>query len=127
MQATGARIDVEWTKGRPWLDAAHCGDSHRRRPSDLSSQACGNCSTPSPISEWFGEALGGREAIELARSLQPDVLLLDLAMPRISGLDVLRAAHLGRSRARGVVLLTASIDRDDIVVGACGWAPPACC
>ena len=62
-----------------------------------------------------GEALGGREAIELARSLQPDVLLLDLAMPRVSGLDVLQQLTSEVARPR-VVLLTASIDRDDIVV-----------
>jgi DNA-binding NarL/FixJ family response regulator len=36
------------------------------------------------------EASDGKEAIALARQLRPDVLLLDLAMPRVPGLEVLR-------------------------------------
>jgi two-component system nitrate/nitrite response regulator NarL len=36
------------------------------------------------------EASDGKEAIALARQLKPDVLLLDLAMPRVPGLEVLR-------------------------------------
>ena len=62
-----------------------------------------------------GEATGGREAVALARSLQPDVLLLDVAMPRVTGLDVLRELAADQRRPR-VVLLTASIDQGDIVV-----------
>ena len=37
-----------------------------------------------------GEAGDGREAVKLAKELRPDVLLLDLSMPRYPGLDVLR-------------------------------------
>jgi two-component system, NarL family, nitrate/nitrite response regulator NarL len=63
-----------------------------------------------------GEATGGRAAIALAHSLQPDILLLDVAMPHVSGLDVLQElASKDLSRPR-VVLLTASIEPRDMVV-----------
>lgn len=43
--------------------------------------------------EVAGEAANGLEALELARERTPDVLLLDIAMPEVDGLDVAR--HLG--------------------------------
>jgi DNA-binding NarL/FixJ family response regulator len=38
--------------------------------------------------EVCGEAADGRQAIELAKSLRPDVILLDLSLPLIPGLEV---------------------------------------
>ena len=40
--------------------------------------------------EIVGDASGGQEAIEMIRSMQPDLALLDLQMPEIGGLDVVR-------------------------------------
>ena len=61
-----------------------------------------------------GEACDGGEAIEMAQQLKPDVLLLDLAMPRVPGLEAVR--QLGNSvEAIKVILLTAAIEREQIV------------
>lgn len=54
------------------------------------------------------EAADGREALARATELSPDVLLLDLAMPQMSGLEVLRELS-ERAPAVHTVLLTASI------------------
>jgi PAS domain S-box-containing protein len=41
----------------------------------------------------IGQAANGREVIELARSLKPDVILMDINMPEISGLEATQAIH----------------------------------
>ncbi len=38
----------------------------------------------------LGETSNGREAVELCRSLQPDVVLMDVAMPELNGIDATR-------------------------------------
>ncbi len=40
----------------------------------------------------IAEASDGQEALQLIRDLQPDVMLLDISMPKMSGVDVARAA-----------------------------------
>lgn len=54
------------------------------------------------------EASDGREAIARTAELEPDILLLDLAMPQVSGLEVLRELA-GRALGVRTILLTASI------------------
>jgi DNA-binding NarL/FixJ family response regulator len=61
-----------------------------------------------------GTAADGDGAVSLVRSLEPDVLLVDLAMPRLPGLDVLRELQLGGSRTRAV-LLAASIEYPQMI------------
>jgi two-component system, NarL family, nitrate/nitrite response regulator NarL len=62
----------------------------------------------------IGEASDGGEAIKLVKQLGPDVLLLDLAMPRVPGLEAL--AELAKSKAPvRTILLTAQIERAQIV------------
>ena len=64
--------------------------------------------------EVVGEAASGQAAVHMVAELNPDVLLLDLAMPDGSGLEVLRTLHQIRARVR-TILLTAGIERDEIV------------
>ncbi|HWR37519.1 MAG TPA: response regulator transcription factor [Clostridia bacterium] len=61
-----------------------------------------------------GEAADGAEALTLVEKTNPDVLLLDLAMPRVPGLETLRALSTQKSPVR-VILLTAAIDKRQIV------------
>lgn len=76
-----------------------------------------------PGLEVVGEAADGAEAVALARQLEPDVLLLDLAMPRHPGLEALRDLKEGPAGLRTIVL-TASIEKPQIIealqLGACG-------
>ena len=55
-------------------------------------------------------AANGAEAVELAASRQPDAVILDFLMPRLSGLDALQALR-ARGCAAPAVLLTAITDR----------------
>ena len=52
----------------------------------------------------IGEADDGREALELTKRLKPDVLVLDLMMPGLNGLEVARQLHKQAARIRIVVL-----------------------
>jgi two-component system, NarL family, nitrate/nitrite response regulator NarL len=67
-----------------------------------------------------GEAADGQRAVELTRQLHPDILVLDLAMPRLSGLKVLR--ELAKTRpAIHIILLTTKIERPQLLqLGARG-------
>ena len=60
-----------------------------------------------------GEAADAQQAFELTIRHKPDILLLDLAMPRESGLDALRTMP-ELSRSTRVLVLTAAIDKADI-------------
>ena len=52
----------------------------------------GSCSTPRTDLEAVGEAGSAREAVFEARSLKPDVVLMDVVMPGQSGIEVVPAA-----------------------------------
>lgn len=56
----------------------------------------------------------GGEALRAVREHAPDVLVLDLSMPRVSGLEVLRAMHAEGLASRAVVL-AAALDDEDVV------------
>ncbi len=67
-----------------------------------------------PEFKVVGYAGDGIEAATLACRLEPDVLLLDLAMPRLPGMEALRAIAAGATPVRTIVL-TASMTRTDVL------------
>ena len=50
-----------------------------------------------------GEARDGVEAVEFCEHLQPDVLILDISMPRLNGLDAISLVHQVSSRTRIII------------------------
>jgi DNA-binding NarL/FixJ family response regulator len=54
--------------------------------------------------EVVGEAPGGREAIAQARALSPDVILMDIAMPDLGGLEAMPEIHRERPDTRVIIL-----------------------
>jgi len=73
-----------------------------------------------------GEATNGIEALDLVNQLRPDVLLLDISMPRLTGLEVLRRLSKETAPLR-TILLTASVEKSEIIeallLGAHGVVP----
>ena len=59
-----------------------------------------------PDMRMIGEASNGREAVQLHRQLNPDITLMDLQMPDMSGLDAIIAIRTERPAARIIVLTT---------------------
>jgi len=61
-----------------------------------------------------GEAVDGEETIKVVRQLKPQILLLDLSLPKLSGLEVL--AELGKLEIQTrTIMLTAAIEREQVV------------
>ncbi len=84
--------------------------------------------------EILGEALDGAAALRLVRECRPDIALVDIRMPRVSGIDVVRqvAADPALGRTRLVLLTTFADDRyllEAARAGASGYLlksmPPA--
>jgi DNA-binding NarL/FixJ family response regulator len=71
------------------------------------------------------EAADGLEAVALARRLQPDVVLMDIRMPRLDGLEATRRLLDGPTRTRVVMLTT--FDLDEYVFDASPPGPAASC
>src|ERR1700733_11970278 len=69
-----------------------------------------------PELQVVGSAADGDDALRLVAELAPDLLLLDLAMPRMGGLVALRELRDRTTSAR-IILVTAAIDRTEIVTG----------
>ena len=84
-----------------------------------------------PSLRVVAEAADGVEAVDLARRQQPDIVLMDIRMPRLDGLEATRRLLKGPTRTRVVMLTTFDLDEyvfDALAAGASGFllkdAPP---
>ncbi len=74
--------------------------------------------------EVIGEAADGEEAVDSAQKLRPDVILMDLVMPKLDGIAAMRRLHDLLPDAR-VIVLTSFLDEDRLLpaiqAGAAGY------
>jgi NarL family two-component system response regulator LiaR len=77
-----------------------------------------------PELELVGQAADGREAVEQARTLQPDVILMDIVMPRLDGIAAIREIKRANPAARILVITSFAEDEQlfpAIKAGALGY------
>ncbi|HEX9014906.1 MAG TPA: response regulator transcription factor [Chloroflexota bacterium] len=77
-----------------------------------------------PGIEVIGEAADGLEAVDLAGRLQPDVILMDMVMPKLDGIEAIRRITAKRQSARILVLTSFAADEKvfpAIKAGALGY------
>jgi DNA-binding NarL/FixJ family response regulator len=67
--------------------------------------------------EIVGEAGTGREAVQLVRDLRPDVVLMDIRMPELNGIDAIEQIRADPSAQTRIIVLT-TFGLDDYVFGA---------
>ncbi len=60
---------------------------------------------PHPEYQVCAEASNGEEALEKARELKPDILLLDISMPKVSGLDIIERVKRASGKTK-IIMIT---------------------
>ena len=63
--------------------------------------------------EVVGEAGDGRRAVEMARELRPDIVVLDVSMPQLNGLEAAR--QILRSRPQTKILILTMHESDSLI------------
>jgi DNA-binding NarL/FixJ family response regulator len=71
-----------------------------------------------PDLEFVGEASNGEQAVELARQLRPDVLLMDVRMPVLDGIEATRRIAADPASGGVHIIVLTTFDLDDYVYGA---------
>jgi DNA-binding NarL/FixJ family response regulator len=86
----------------------------------------GLCSLIGTHEDWevCGEACDGRDAIEKSRQLKPDLVILDICMPKLNGVDAAR--RILKENPEQQILVLTDVDSEDVVrdcleVGVRGW------
>ena len=77
-----------------------------------------------PDLEVVGEAEDGEQAVELVSELEPDVILLDIRMPNLDGIEATRRIVAARDATRVLILTTFDLDEyvhDAVRAGASGF------
>jgi DNA-binding NarL/FixJ family response regulator len=77
-----------------------------------------------PDLEVVGQAADGEQAVEMAQALAPDVILMDVKMPRLNGIQATRQIVAARLKAQIIILTTYDTDDwvfDGIRAGAVGY------
>lgn len=77
-----------------------------------------------PDMELVGEGVDGEQAVQLVEQLRPDVVILDISMPKMSGIEVTR--HIKATLPTTIVLILTAYDDDEYVfalleAGAAGY------
>jgi DNA-binding NarL/FixJ family response regulator len=76
--------------------------------------------------QCVGVAKDGEQALAMAQSIRPDLLLLDLGLPKLDGLAVMDALHRAKSPVK-VLVVTARLNQQSIraalALGAAGYLP----
>ena len=77
----------------------------------------------------IGEADNGRDAVDRAKELAPDIVVMDVVMPDLNGVDATRQIRRDNPRAKVLALSmnpSQSVVKDMLLAGACGYLPKTC-
>jgi DNA-binding NarL/FixJ family response regulator len=83
---------------------------------DLMRAGLAELLTADPAIEIVGQAATGRQAVDRARGLKPDVVLMDVRMPDLDGIAATR--ELSRTAAGARILILTTFEQDDYIFGA---------
>jgi DNA-binding NarL/FixJ family response regulator len=83
---------------------------------DLMRAGLAELLTADPAIEIVGQASTGRQAVDRARRLKPDVVLMDVRMPDLDGIAATR--ELSRTAAGARILILTTFEQDDYIFGA---------
>jgi len=81
-------------------------DDHKIFREGLKNLLSGDCRL-----KVVGEAADGRQAVELAGSMKPDIIVMDISMPKLNGIEATRKILSGAAPKAGVIALSMYNDR----------------